>query len=86
MAPWVRAFFIRRLPLILFMRVPKDLLKELAANKINYGVMKGKLNAAVQAHAQSTLNSGASSPDSIRAMQTGGRGCNGLHSTTASNR
>uniref|UniRef100_A0A336M5I2 CSON010466 protein n=1 Tax=Culicoides sonorensis TaxID=179676 RepID=A0A336M5I2_CULSO len=85
MAPWVRAFFIKRLPKILFMRVPKDLLKELAANKINYG-MKGKLNAAIAAHTQSTINSGASSPDSIRAMQTGGRGCNGLHSTTATNR
>lgn len=83
MAPWVRAFFIKRLPKLLLMRVPKDLLKELAQSKINYG-MKNKLNAALAAHTQSTMNSGASSPDSIRRMQTGG--CNGLHSTTATNR
>lgn len=84
MAPWVRAFFIKQLPKLLLMRVPKDLLKELATSKINYG-MKNKLNAALAAaHTQSTMNSGASSPDSIRRMQTGG--CNGLHSTTATNR
>lgn len=83
MAPWVRAFFIKQLPKLLLMRVPKDLLKELATSKINYG-MKNKLNAALAAHTQS-MNSGASSPDSIRRMQTGG-GCNGLHSTTATNR
>lgn len=92
MAPWVRAFFIKRLPKLLLMRVPKDLLKELAANKINYGIMKNKLNSALSAHTHSNMNSGASSPDSIRAaMQTasgrGGNGaCNGLHTTTATNR
>lgn len=75
------------------MRVPKDLLKELAANKINYGVTPGskssskksKFNAALAAHNQFQVNSGCSSPDSIRAMQ-GRPGCNGLHSTTATNR
>lgn len=85
MAPWVRAFFIKRLPRLLLMRVPKDLLKELAASKINYG-MKGKLNAALVAQTQSAMNSGASSPDSIRHMQTRAGGCNGLHSTTPTNR
>ncbi|XP_026465578.1 acetylcholine receptor subunit alpha-L1-like isoform X4 [Ctenocephalides felis] len=34
MAPWVRKFFIKRLPKLLLMRVPKDLLKDLAMNKI----------------------------------------------------
>ena len=91
MAPWVRSFFIKTLPRLLLMRVPKDLLKELAANKINYGIKaanknaskKSKFNAALNAQFQS--NSGCSSPDSIRAMQ-GRPGCNGLHSTTATNR
>lgn len=93
MAPWVRSFFIKTLPRLLLMRVPKDLLKELAANKINYGIKnankagskKSKFNAALAAHNQFQGNSGGSSPDSIRAMQ-GRAGCNGLHSTTATNR
>lgn len=90
MAPWVRSFFIKTLPRLLLMRVPKDLLKELAASKINYGIKntksgskKSKFNAALDAHNQ--FNSGGSSPDSIRAMQ-GRPGCNGLHATTATNR
>lgn len=91
MAPWVRAFFIKTLPRLLLMRVPKDLLKELAASKINYGIKpaskssskKSKFNAALNAQFQG--GSGCSSPDSIRAMQ-GRAGCNGLHSTTATNR
>lgn len=93
MAPWVRSFFIKTLPRLLLMRVPKDLLKELAASKINYGIKnanknsskKSKFNAALAAHNQFQGNSGGSSPDSIRAMQ-GRPGCNGLHSTTATNR
>ncbi|NP_001234885.1 nicotinic acetylcholine receptor alpha 2 subunit precursor [Nasonia vitripennis] len=36
MAPWVRSVFIRRLPKLLWMRVPDDLLDDLAAHKI-YG-------------------------------------------------
>lgn len=93
MAPWVRSFFIKTLPRLLLMRVPKDLLKELAASKINYGIKnanknsnkKSKFNAAIAAHNQFQGNSGGSSPDSIRAMQ-GRPGCNGLHSTAATNR
>lgn len=95
MAPWVRSFFIKTLPRLLLMRVPKDLLKELAASKINYGLniknanknasKKSKFNAALAAHNQFQGNSGGSSPDSIRAMQ-GRAGCNGLHSTAATNR
>lgn len=86
MAPWVRSFFIKILPTLLLMRVPKDLLRDLAAKKINYGikVKKSKFNAALTAEMQ--LNSGGSSPDSIRAMQGRGGGCNGLHSTIATNR
>lgn len=75
------------------MRVPKDLLDQLAASKINYGIKaagknaskKSKFNAALAAHNQFQSNSGGSSPDSIRAMQ-GRAGCNGLHSTAATNR
>lgn len=76
------------------MRVPKDLLKELAASKINYGIKnaskssskKSKFNAALAAHNQFQGNSGGSSPDSIRAAMQGRPGCNGLHSTAATNR
>lgn len=85
MAPWVRRFFIKFLPTLLLMRVPKDLLRDLAARKINYGIKikKSKFQAALTAEMQ--LNSGGSSPDSIRAMQ-GRSVCNGLHSTIATNR
>lgn len=89
MAPWVRSFFILRLPKLLLMRVPKDLLRDLAANKINYGkpLKKSKFGAALAAQQQVQLNSGGSSPDSIRHMQVRGPGgCNGLHGTTATNR
>nr|QEM43363.1 nicotinic acetylcholine receptor alpha 2 subunit [Bradysia odoriphaga] len=85
MAPWIRKFFIKFLPTLLLMRVPKDLIRDLAAKKINYGikVKKSKFGAALAAEMQ--INSGGSSPDSIRRMQGRG-GCNGLHSTTATNR
>ncbi|XP_052902460.1 acetylcholine receptor subunit alpha-like 2 isoform X3 [Anopheles moucheti] len=77
MAPWVRKFFILRLPKLLLMRVPNDLLK----------VSEGpKFGAALAAHSQMQPNSGGSSPDSIRHMQGRPGGCNGLHSTTATNR
>lgn len=86
MAPWIRRFFIKTLPTLLLMRVPKDLLRDLAAKKINYGikVKKSKFGAALAAEMQ--INSGGSSPDSIRRMQGRVGGCNGLHSTTATNR
>lgn len=85
MAPWVRSFFIKTLPRLLLMRVPKDLLRDLAAKKINYGIKikKSKFGAALAAEMQ--INSGGSSPDSIRRMQGRG-GCNGMHTTTATNR
>lgn len=85
MAPWVRRFFIKKLPKLLLMRVPKDLLKDLAADKISGRNSKktSKFNAALAA-AQAQSNSNASSPDSIRHHMPGG--CNGLHSTTATNR
>lgn len=67
------------------MRVPKDLIRDLAAKKINYGIKmkKSKFGAALSAEMQ--LNSGGSSPDSIRHMQGRG-GCNGLHTSTVTNR
>lgn len=87
MAPWVRSFFIKILPTLLLMRVPKDLLHDLAAKKINYGIKVKKSKFAAALTAEMQLNSGGSSPDSIRAMQgRGGNGCNGLHSTIATNR
>lgn len=68
------------------MRVPKDLLSDLAAKKINYGIkMKKSKQFTAALTAEMQLNSGGSSPDSIRAMQ-GRSGCNGLHSTMATNR
>ncbi|EDW33925.1 GL21867 [Drosophila persimilis] len=88
MRPWIRAFFIKRLPKLLLMRVPKDLLRDLAANKINYGLKfsKSKFGQALMDEMQ--MNSGGSSPDSIRRMQgrAGVGGCNGMHVTTATNR
>jgi len=88
MAPWVRAFFIKRLPKLLLMRVPKDLLRDLAANKINYGNKFSKSKFGKALMDEMRLNSGGSSPDSIRYMQgrVGGRGCNGLHISATTNR
>ncbi|KAK0098343.1 hypothetical protein PV326_009396 [Microctonus aethiopoides] len=83
MAPWVRKIFIRRLPKLLLMRVPDDLLNDLAAHKI-YGRGKSgkrtKFDAAVAAAMRSP--SVMSSPESVRRRG----GCNGLHSTAATNR
>nr|CAD7590990.1 unnamed protein product [Timema genevievae] len=64
MAPWVRKVFIRRLPKLLFMKVPEQLLQDLAANKKFLKANKSRLNAAVAAAAASS--SVASSPDSLR--------------------
>ncbi|XP_068622473.1 acetylcholine receptor subunit alpha-like 2 [Battus philenor] len=83
MAPWVRKFFITKLPKLLLMRVPKDLLRDLAAQKIaGRSMKKNKFKNALAAVEQT--NSNASSPDSLRHNMPGG--CNGLHSTTATNR
>ncbi|XP_045775527.1 acetylcholine receptor subunit alpha-like 2 [Maniola jurtina] len=82
MAPWVRKFFITKLPKLLLMRVPKDLLRDLAAQKIAGRSMKK--NKFKDALAADQTNSNASSPDSLRHHLPGG--CNGLHSTTATNR
>ncbi|XP_034184540.1 nicotinic acetylcholine receptor alpha2 isoform X1 [Osmia lignaria lignaria] len=85
MAPWVRKIFIRRLPKLLLMRVPDDLLNDLAAHKIHgrgRSSKKSKFNAAVAAAVQSS--SIVSSPDSVRHQRVGA--CNGLHTTSAHNR
>ncbi|XP_058117106.1 acetylcholine receptor subunit alpha-like 2 isoform X3 [Anopheles coustani] len=85
MAPWVRKFFILRLPKLLLMRVPNDLLK-VGPGRAGRLHSKSKFGAALAAHSQMQPNSGGSSPDSIRHMQGRPGGCNGLHSTTATNR
>lgn len=75
MAPWVRKVFIRRLPKLLLMRVPDDLLNDLAAHKIHgrgrTGSKKSKFDAAVSAAMQSP--SVISSPDSARRQRIGGK-------------
>jgi len=72
MAPWVRKIFIRRLPKLLLMRVPDDLLNDLAAHKIHgrgRSGKKSKFNAAIAAAAQSSI---VSSPDSARHQRIDG--------------
>ncbi|XP_030376396.1 acetylcholine receptor subunit alpha-like 2 [Scaptodrosophila lebanonensis] len=88
MRPWIRSFFIKRLPKLLLMRVPKDLLRDLAANKINYGLKFSKTKFGQALMDEMQMNSGGSSPDSLRRMQgrVGVGGCNGMHVTTATNR
>lgn len=79
MAPWVRSFFIKSVPKILLMRVPKDLLTELAANKIvNRGHAKKELDRV-----PSTASSSTTSSSSSRNRRSG---CNGLHPTSTANR
>lgn len=73
MAPWVRRIFIRRLPKLLLMRVPDDLLNDLAAHKIygrRSGSKKDKFKDAVSAAVQSS--SIISSPESARHAGIGG--------------
>ncbi|XP_023308454.2 acetylcholine receptor subunit alpha-like 2 [Lucilia cuprina] len=84
MAPWVRSFFIKRLPKLLLMRVPNDLLRDLAASKVNYGMNFNKTKFGKALMDEMNINSGNSSPDSIRRMQ--GRVGNGLSSASATNR
>ncbi|CAG9130141.1 unnamed protein product [Plutella xylostella] len=84
MAPWVRKFFITKLPKVLLMRVPKDLLRDLAAHKIAGRNAKNKNKFKDALAAVDQTNSAASSPDSLRHQFPGS--CNGLHTTTATNR
>ncbi|KAI9580262.1 acetylcholine receptor subunit alpha-like 2 isoform X1 [Glossina fuscipes] len=86
MAPWVRAFFIKRLPKLLLMRVPKDLLRDLAASKINYGTKFSKTKFGRALIDEMQMNSDSSSPDSLRRMHSRSGGCNGLHASSATNR
>nr|XP_018912441.1 PREDICTED: acetylcholine receptor subunit alpha-L1 isoform X1 [Bemisia tabaci]XP_018912442.1 PREDICTED: acetylcholine receptor subunit alpha-L1 isoform X2 [Bemisia tabaci] len=77
MAPWVRKLFIRRLPRLLLMRVPEQLLIDMAAKKRLKNATSAKFNAALAA------SSLGSSTESLRGrhpyMPGGGPGCNGLH-------
>lgn len=63
------------------MRVPKDLLNDLAAHKISGRALKKRDIDALNQQNQATSSS--SSSDSSRQRASG---CNGLHSTTATNR
>ncbi|XP_050310115.1 acetylcholine receptor subunit alpha-like 2 isoform X2 [Anthonomus grandis grandis] len=81
MAPWVRSFFIKSVPKLLLMRVPKDLLTELAARKIPSIRLQGKTARELEA-----LSPSSSSSSSSSSRHRGIRGCNGLHSTTATSR
>jgi len=72
MAPWVRKVFIRKLPKLLLMRVPDDLLNDLAVHKMHgreKSKKKSKFNAAVAAAVQSSI---ISSPDSARHQRIDG--------------
>lgn len=88
MAPWVRKVFIRRLPKLLLMKVPEQLLVDMAANKSRLRAAKmSKLNAAGAAAAAAVAASSssvASSPDSLRhhSLQRPG-GCNGIHTSVS---
>ncbi len=73
MAPWIREMFIRRLPKILLMRVPQQLLVDTAFKQKLRAAKKSKLNSGM-------LGSLPSSPDSLRRYQAGS--CNGLNSTS----
>lgn len=81
MAPWVRSFFIKSVPKLLLMRVPKDLLTELAANKISSNRMCMKKRDLDQ-----LPSSGSSSSTTSSSSMNRNSGCNGLHSTAARNR
>lgn len=84
MASWVKKIFIQQLPKLLLMRVPDQLLADLAANKrLLRDAKRSKLNAALAA----ATSSAASSPDSLRHFPQRPGGCNGLHSSSgATNR
>lgn len=83
MAPWVRSFFIKSVPKLLLMRVPKDLLTELAANKIqSVRLITGKREIVETMPSTASTSSSSSSSSS----RNRGSGCNGLHSSAATNR
>jgi nicotinic acetylcholine receptor len=81
MAPWVRSFFIKSVPKLLLMRVPKDLLTELAANKISACRMVIK-----KRELESMPSTGSSSSSSSSSSRNRASGCNGLHSSSTTNR
>ncbi|XP_072381370.1 acetylcholine receptor subunit alpha-like 2 [Diabrotica undecimpunctata] len=81
MAPWVRSFFIKSVPKLLLMRVPKDLLTELAANKIPLNRMSLK-KRELDIMPSSRSSSSSTSSSSMNRVS----GCNGLHSSTTTAR
>ncbi|KAF5271841.1 hypothetical protein FQA39_LY07981 [Lamprigera yunnana] len=80
MAPWVRSFFIKSVPRLLLMRVPKDLLTELAANKFTARTLR-KREIDTLPSTDSSSTSSSSTASRHRAS-----GCNGLYTTSATNR
>lgn len=82
MSPWIRSFFIQTVPKLLLMRVPKDLLTELASNKIS---TSGR-NLILKQREMDTIPSTASSSTSSSTSSRNRAGCNGLHSTSTTNR
>ncbi|XP_014471868.1 PREDICTED: acetylcholine receptor subunit alpha-L1 isoform X2 [Dinoponera quadriceps] len=73
MAPWVRTIFIRKLPKLLLMRVPDDLLNDLAARKIHGRGKSGKRDKFSDAIAAAARSSSiVSSPDSARHQRIDG--------------
>lgn len=75
MAPWIREIFIRRLPKLLLMRVPQQLLVDAAFKQKLRAARRSKMNSAMIAASM------PSSPDSLRRLQAGS--CNGLHSANS---
>lgn len=67
MAPWMRKIFIRKLPKLLLMRVPEQLLADMAFNRRLMRAKNSKLHAAAAAHAAAS-SSAASSPESVRRL------------------
>lgn len=65
MAPWVRAFFIKRLPKLLLMRVPKDLLR-VSSSSLSHckALINGPLSLTPHFECQTTRQYNSSGPGS----------------------
>ncbi|KAK3924386.1 Acetylcholine receptor subunit alpha-like 2 [Frankliniella fusca] len=87
MASWVRKLFIRWLPKVLLMRVPDTMLADLVGNRRLFRLSTKKARQMQTSASQVVASSStASSPDSFRLPPGRPGGCNGLHSSGATNR
>uniref|UniRef100_A0A8D9ER18 Acetylcholine receptor subunit alpha-L1 n=1 Tax=Cacopsylla melanoneura TaxID=428564 RepID=A0A8D9ER18_9HEMI len=84
MSPWVRRVFIKTLPKLLLMRVPEQLLADLAAKKRLREAKRNQMRTAIAAATIAASSSNVSSPSSMRRFRPGG--CNGLNGNSATNR